>query len=121
MPHGHSWFDVLLGTFYQNAENPQLLQRCFFLYERARLNARMRNSYPGIKRHQEAYHRHLLANLEVFAPIATATDVLRALHAGMLGAPLEGDGLLETNEGRRAELAHLNEQRESAQAEAETL
>jgi outer membrane protein assembly factor BamE (lipoprotein component of BamABCDE complex) len=72
--------------FYQSVSQPQLLQRCFFACERARLNARLRCHYPGIRRHQDAYHKHLLQSLDWSDDPRSPGALLTTLRAYVLGA-----------------------------------
>lgn len=71
--------------FYQHVEHPIVLNRLFALCERARINAHIRHHYPGIKRHQDAYHRHLVAHMPV-GDLVSVSGLLRFLNACLLGA-----------------------------------
>jgi hypothetical protein len=73
--------------FYQHVQHPVLLNRLFALCERARLNAHIRHHYPGIKRHQDGYHRHLLTQLPA-VDVVSVPGLLQCLNAALLGARL---------------------------------
>ncbi len=45
-----------LERFFNHVSRPHLLSRLFALCERVRLNAQVRDQYPGIRRHQDALH-----------------------------------------------------------------
>ena len=72
--------------FYQTVAHPQVLQRCFFSCERARLNAQLRRQYPGIRPHQDAYQQHLLQTMDWSHDPRTAAGLLVTLRAYVLGA-----------------------------------
>ncbi len=72
--------------FYQTVAHPQVLQRCFFTCERARLNTHLRHHYPGIKPHQDAYHEHLLSAMDWTHDPRSSTQLLMTLRAYVLGA-----------------------------------
>ena len=62
--------------FYRHVAHPGVLHRLFALCERGRINAHIRHHYPGIKRHQDAYHAHLLGQMSTADP-ASITGLLR--------------------------------------------
>jgi hypothetical protein len=71
--------------FYQHVEHPVVLSRLFALCERARINAHIRHHYPGIVRHQDAYHQHLAARMATGA-LTSIVGILENLNACLLGA-----------------------------------
>lgn len=66
-----------LERFYRQFEHPALISRLFRLCERVRVDTLMRRHYPGIGRHLDRYHRHLLQN----RPPELVTGLAEALHA----------------------------------------
>ena len=71
--------------FYQHVAHPLVLNRLFALCERARINVHIRHHYPGIKRHQDAYHRHLLMDMPD-GDTVSVPGLLQCLNAALLGA-----------------------------------
>jgi len=71
--------------FYAHVDHPVVLNRLFALCERARINAHIRDRYPGIRRHMDAYHRHLLAGMPG-ADLLSVAGLLQGLNACLLGA-----------------------------------
>ncbi|MDH3642563.1 MAG: hypothetical protein OES38_10735 [Gammaproteobacteria bacterium] len=73
--------------FYQHVEHPAVLSRLFAMCERGRLKAHIRHHYPGIKRHQDAYHERLLADMAA-ADLNSVPGVVQCLNFLLLGADL---------------------------------
>ncbi len=77
-----------LERFYRQYQHPALISRLFRLCERIRVDTLMRRHYPGIGRHLERYHRHLLQRHPP-EPVTTLGEALHALECQSRGLRTE--------------------------------
>ncbi len=74
--------------FYQQFRHPALVSRMFWVCERARVDALMVLEYPGIRRHLNRWHDHLLTR-QPPEPVTGLATALAALDCAVRGAAAE--------------------------------
>ena len=95
--------------FYHQFRHPALVSRLQRLCDRVRVDALMVIRYPGIRRHLDAWHRHLLARQppELAVDLATALALLECQARGLDGNLLAALDLTGTMAPAFAVLAEL--------------